>query len=230
MQAHEIEERLKMVSIPLKAFIPLEPADRLLTMNFTESNRSLTPEILNDTERFSQYVEDTLAAAGARYGVGGYNEHRTIYSRSAVFNGGSEAEPRRLHLGLDIWGKAGTPISAPLDGKVHSVGVNDSYGDYGATLILEHEINGWKFHTLYGHLSRASVESKNEGDKFQKGDVVAAFGEPQENGQWPPHLHFQLIIDMQGKRGDYLGVCRFSERAIYLANCPDPGWLVNGQW
>jgi hypothetical protein len=48
-----------------------------------------------------------------------------------------------------------------------------------------------------------------------------------ENGNWPPHLHFQLIIDMQGMKGDYPGVCKFSERERYLANCPDADLLLN---
>jgi hypothetical protein len=46
------------------------------------------------------------------------------------------------------------------------------------------------------------------------------------NGNWPPHLHFQLIRDMQGKRGDYPGVVRADELAFYRDNCPDPMALL----
>jgi len=205
--------------------VPFEKEEGLLLMDFTAANTALTDEILGDTALFSEYVEAQLQKAGVKYGIGGYNEHRTIYSRSQVFNTATE-EPRRLHLGTDIWGSAGTPVYAPLPATVHSVGFNDAFGDYGATLILQHDIDGAIFHTLYGHLSLHSIENKKEGEAIEKGAWIAAFGEPAENGHWPPHLHFQLIIDMQGWKGDYPGVCKFSERETYLANCPNPDLIL----
>jgi peptidoglycan LD-endopeptidase LytH len=127
---------------------------------------------------------------------------------------------------MDIWGPAGTPVYAPLAATVHSFGFNDAYGDYGATLILQHELDGYLFHTLYGHLSLASIQDKQEGQEIEAGQWIAAFGAPEENGQWPPHLHFQVVRDMQGFKGDYPGVCKFSEREKYLANCPDADLLL----
>jgi peptidoglycan LD-endopeptidase LytH len=59
-----------------------------------------------------------------------------------------------------------------------------------------------------------------------RGDWIAAFGEPAENGHWPPHLHFQVILDMQGMKGDFPGVCKFSERGKFLANSPDPDFIL----
>jgi murein DD-endopeptidase MepM/ murein hydrolase activator NlpD len=114
-----------------------------------------------------------------------------------------------------------------MPGTIHSFAFNDAFGDYGATLILQHEVEGVLFHTLYGHLSLHSIEDKWEGQTVEKGEWIAAFGEPAENGHWPPHLHFQLIIDMQGTKGDYPGVCTLAERESYLANCPDPDLLLN---
>lgn len=197
--------------------------DKLLKFDFTEENSDFTEELINDTESFSQYVNSKLKQVNAKYGIGGYDEYRTLYKRSAVFDG---EEPRRLHLGVDIWGTAGTPVYAPLGGLVHSVAFNNAYGDYGSTLILQHELNGILFHSLYGHLSMHSIEDKNEGKTVEKGQWIASFGEAKENGQWPPHLHFQLIIDMQGMKGDYPGVCKISEREFYLANCPDPDLIL----
>jgi peptidoglycan LD-endopeptidase LytH len=48
-----------------------------------------------------------------------------------------------------------------------------------------------------------------------------------ENGNWPPHLHFQLIADMEGWKGDYPGVCKYSEREKWLGNCPDPDLVLD---
>lgn len=197
--------------------------DKLVQLNFTESNTILTPAILKDTTLFSNYINQQLTTANALYGVGGYNEHRTIYARSEVFDG---SEPRRLHLGLDIWGKAGTPVFVPIGGTVHSFAFNNHFGDYGATIILQHQLDTVQFHTLYGHLSLKDIEHIHEGRFISQGELLAHFGEPAENGQWPPHLHFQIIEDMELKEGDYPGVCAFSQREKYLKNCPDANLIA----
>ncbi len=190
---------------------------QLLPLDFTSNNTDLTTEIINNTDRFSKYINHKLK--GYTYGIGGYNELRTVYARSQVFD--DAGEPRRLHLGVDIWGPAGTPVFAPLEGIVHSFAFNDHYGDYGATLILQHTLEGVVFHTLYGHISLYDIEGLHDGAAIAKGAEIAHFGPPAENGHWPPHLHFQIIEDMQGKIGDYPGVCKVSERDMYLANVPD---------
>lgn len=199
--------------------------DRLLPFDFTAGNSSLTPELLSDTQAFSTWVSQQLAQNHARYGIGGYNEHRTIYSRSEHFDSLTE-EPRRLHLGIDIWGPAGTPVYNFYDAKVHSFNFNDNFGDYGATIILEYELEGFSFFGLYGHLSLKSLDGLYEGKPVAAGEQFTSFGIPEENGFWPPHLHFQLIFDMQGFKGDYPGVCQFSKREHFLNNCPDPSTIL----
>jgi peptidoglycan LD-endopeptidase LytH len=206
--------------------VPFGDADRLLRMDFTECNPEWKAEILNDTRLFTQQVNKKLADAGARYGIGGYAEHRPLYIRSRVFDG-HEDEPRRLHLGIDIWGKPYTAVMAPLDGIVHSFAFNNAFGDYGATIILSHQLEGCTFYTLYGHLSLNSLTNLQEGMTIRRGDVFAQFGIPFENGQWPPHLHFQIIIDMEGRKGDYPGVCKYSEKEQWLRNSPDPDLILN---
>lgn len=208
--------------------VSLNPAqDKLLLLDFTNSNKEITGGILADIQAFTVYINRKLKEAGARYGIGGYGEHRTIYSQSKVFDGESqEEEPRRLHLGTDIWGKPHTAIMAPLDGIVHSFAFNNRFGDYGVTIILSHVLNELSFHTLYGHLSLNSIKNLNEGDRISKGDVFAEFGIPAENGSWPPHLHFQIIDDIGESKGDYPGVCKFSEREKWMANSPNPDFIL----
>lgn len=198
--------------------------DQLLPLDFTANNKELTPEILADTVIFSQWVNDKLIANNARYGIGGYNEHRTIYSRSEHFD--TIEEPRRLHLGIDIWGPAETPIYNFYEATVHSFKFNDNFGDYGATIILQYQLADLVVYGLYGHLSLASLSGLATGQIIPAGKQFATFGVKEENGYWPPHLHFQLIFDMQGMEGDYPGVCQFSKRDIFLANCPDPALIL----
>lgn len=196
-------------------------------MDFTENNEVLTPDILSDVALFSTEINQHLQNNNAKFGIGGYNEHRTLYSRSDVFSGNEfNREPRRLHLGLDIWGDAGTPVFAPLGGMIHSFAFNNKYGDYGATIILLHQLDGMAFYSLYGHLSLKDLNIK-EGRYINRGEEFAHFGLPEENGQWPPHLHFQLIVDLEMYEGDYPGVCALSQRDKYLKNCPDPDLMAH---
>ena len=227
MSELNFEERLARQAGLFHPVVPFDKNDRFLLLDFTARNQELNSDILAGTDQFIKYINSKLEAAGAKYGIGGYNEHRTIYSRSRVFDPVEGEEPRRLHLGVDIWGKPYTRVMAPLDGIVHSFGFHNAFGDYGTTIILTHQLDGFTFHTLYGHLSLNSIKNLQEGELIKRGEVLGEFGIPFENGHWPPHLHFQIVIDMEGNKGDYPGVCKFSERDRYLANCPDGNLILN---
>ena len=141
--------------------VNFDPAtDKLIALDFTASNQELANIDLKNTEIFTRYIEEQLKKENATFGIGGYGELRNLYSRSTLFNDPSLTiqqkeieEPRRLHLGIDIWGSQGTQVFTPLDGRIHSFAFNDHFGDYGATIILQHTIEDLTFYTLYGHLS-----------------------------------------------------------------------------
>ncbi|MET4081228.1 murein DD-endopeptidase MepM/ murein hydrolase activator NlpD [Pedobacter sp. UYP30] len=194
--------------------------DDLIHLDCTSNNQELSDKQLSDTLLYATWMEEKLASAKAKYGIGGYSEHRDIYKRSNHFSATEEA--RRLHLGVDIWGKTGTPVYNFYEAKVHSFANNDHFGDYGATIILAYCIEGLTFYALFGHLNSASLIGLTVGEVIPKGKQFAEFGNEKENGSWPPHLHFQLILNIGDYFGDYPGVCKFSEREQYLANCPNP--------
>ena len=163
MQANPLSVLLQENAAVFSPVVPFSiSGDKLLALDFTAANTELTETILQDTRLFTQWINQKLQEANARYGIGGYAEHRTVYTRSKLFDssevsphGGDleGAEPRRLHLGIDIWGKPHTAVMAPYNGIVHSFAYNDAFGDYGATIILTHQLKGVTFYTLYGHLS-----------------------------------------------------------------------------
>jgi murein DD-endopeptidase MepM/ murein hydrolase activator NlpD len=198
--------------------------DALYKFNLTKGNPELSAGLVNDIPEFSLWVNKKLAENNCRYGIGGYLELRTIYDNRGQFN--TLDEPRRLHLGVDIWADAGTPVYAPLTGKIHSFKDNANFGDYGPTIILEHDINGLKLYSLYGHLSRESLVERTSGTPVKSGEQIGTFGNAEVNGNWPPHLHFQLMLDMEGNVGDYFGACKLSEKEKYLLNVPDPKLLL----
>jgi murein DD-endopeptidase MepM/ murein hydrolase activator NlpD len=188
-----------------------------IQMDFSKDNEALHQLDLNDKEAFSRFVFDQIPEGTV--GIGGYGEVRHMYNRSELFVDG---EPRTIHLGVDLWANAGTPVYAPLAGRIHSFDNRAFHGDYGPVIILEHQLGDQRLFSLYGHLSVQSLEGKKVGEIIRQGEEFAWLGTYDENFHWPPHLHFQLMWDMQGHVGDYPGVCKASEKESYLANCPDP--------
>ncbi len=156
--------------------------------------------------------------AGRRFG--GYDEERAIYDVAAFAPDGDE--PRTVHLGIDIFDAADAEVFAPMDAWVHSFQDNQGAKDYGPTILLEHNTSGLIFYTLYGHLSRDSLDGLAVGQFVCAGQGIARLGAPNVNGDWPPHLHFQVILDLGGRRGDFPGVCKKSEREQWKRTCPDP--------
>ena len=85
---------------------------------------------------------------------------------------------------------------------VPSFAFNNNYGDYGVTIILQHQLKTINFYTLYGHLSIKDIAHLRTGQFISRGENFAHFGPPEENGNWPAHLHFQLITDLGNYEGD----------------------------
>ena len=197
---------------------------KIYPFNFAVTNTEITEELIADTGQFSHWVNAKLKDSGSMFGIGGYNEDRMLYKRSKLFSGSGE---RSLHLGVDIWGAEGTEVHAPLGGMVHSFAFNKNFGDYGATIILQHNLDTTAFYTLYGHLALADLAVIRKGKFITRGEVFGHFGPPSENGDWPPHLHFQVIQDIGFFEGDYPGVCDPSAAVKFLKNCPDPNLLLN---
>ena len=189
-------------------------------------------DVLEDAEGFTVHLFRAVKAAGARVGAGGYGEARPLYASAGFRPGPVEGnEPRSVHLAVDLWVEAGTPVHAPLDGTVHSFALNDAPLDYGPTILLEHETgDGDRFWTLYGHLSEDSISDLEKGQPVRQGTALAKVGNYPINGNWPPHLHFQIILDLLDKEGDYPGVAAPSERRLWLGLSPDPSRLLRLPW
>jgi len=176
---------------------------------------------------FAKKINQLLEEKSAAIGIGGYGETRPFYTTDAyLVNGNSGPQWRTVHLGIDLWSGVGTSIYAPFRGSVHSVQNNDKDRDYGATIILQHNINKTlTFYTLYGHLSLASIEDIEAGMFVEKGQLIATIGRAPENGNWPPHLHFQIMLDLLENRGDFPGVAFPNEAEVWKSICPDPAPL-----
>ncbi|MEW5981771.1 MAG: aminotransferase class III-fold pyridoxal phosphate-dependent enzyme [Acidobacteriota bacterium] len=196
-----------------------------LSVSSTEAG---TPVLWSDEAVFTRDLFWRIANAGASVGIGRYDEARAFYV-SEIFraDGNDGPEWRTVHLGLDLFAKAGTPVLAPMDGVVHSLADNANRLDYGPTIILEHRTGeGLPFYTLYGHLARESLGAWRPGDVVARGCRVATIGDASVNGGWPPHLHIQVIADLLDRLGDFPGVARPGERGVWTGLCPDPNLVA----
>jgi len=168
-----------------------------------------------------------MTAKNAGVGLGRYDEVRAIYSTPA-FEELTDMMPERrtIHLGIDLYMPAGSSVAAFHDGKVHSLQNNAVHLDYGPTIILEHLADDIPFYTLYGHLSLDSLEGLEPGNTIRKGQAFASIGDMDVNGGWPPHLHFQLVVDLLGESGNFPGVALPSQRDVWKSLCPDPNVIL----
>jgi 4-aminobutyrate aminotransferase-like enzyme/Ser/Thr protein kinase RdoA (MazF antagonist) len=175
------------------------------------------------TPRIAAIMRD----ADAHVAIGRYDEARLIYTAPFFAGSRPESERRTIHIGLDLFADAGTAVHAPFDGVVHAFANNAVPQDYGPVIILRHETDGGdQFFTLYGHLSRTSLDGLELGQRIARGKCFAWLGDPNENVGWTPHLHLQIITDLLGLGTDFPGVAPASQRAVWRSLSPDPNLIV----
>lgn len=168
-----------------------------------------------------------MREAGATLGLGRYDEPRSWYTEPA-FRVDTDDGPewRTVHIGVDLFMPPGTPVLAPLDGVVHAVRDNAGRLDYGPTVVLRHDAGGVPFFTLYGHLSPECLDALAPGQAVARGERIGAIGDFPRNGDWAPHLHLQLVLDMLDRDGEFPGVARPRQRRVWRSLSPDPNLLL----
>ena len=195
----------------------------------TSGDAAGRPYTAQDAPAWTAAIFGKMREAGARVGIGRYDEPRGIYTTGQFDIDSDELPERRtIHLGIDLFMETGTPVRAPLAGKVHGVALNSDELDYGPTVIVEHQAgpDGPRFYTLYGHLGQDLPRALTPGRTVAAGEAVGTIGPPPVNGGWPPHLHFQLICDMLDEEGNFPGVAAPGRREVWRSLCPDPSRLL----
>jgi murein DD-endopeptidase MepM/ murein hydrolase activator NlpD len=175
-----------------------------------------------DVEELGQLIDQAMSEAGTKFSFGRYAEPRDLYSNDNFANGGSD-ETRTIHMGIDVFCAAGTPVYTPLDATVAHLANNDQELDYGPVVILRHQDTADAvFFSLYGHLGVDVLDQLLVGQSVVAGEQIATVGEPPTNGNWPPHLHFQLINNLLNLGVDFPGVALRSRQDFWLDLSPSP--------
>lgn len=196
-------------------------------IDLSVSNESLNKINVNHPKEMEEFINEFTKMNNAKVAIGGYLEIRNLYKRSKYFNEqANSSNERNIHLGVDIWAKEGTKVLAALDGEIHSFKNNTNHGDYGPCIVLKHQLEESVFYTLYGHLSLDSIKDIKIEQSVKQGDEIAQLGDSSINGDYAPHLHFQIIKDMQNNFGDYPGVCSLNQLSFFKENCPNPMELL----
>jgi 4-aminobutyrate aminotransferase-like enzyme/Ser/Thr protein kinase RdoA (MazF antagonist) len=251
----QIHPRLAHYTLRTACNLPATPHTHLITRWLTEQAANCAPVLGHDLHAPSVHVldlsiasttvtatmlhsdrTDLLSAAifaemaeyGAAVGVGRYAEARPFYSGPAfALSTSPTSERRTLHLGIDLFAPAGTPVQAALAGVVYALHDNKARHDYGPVAILRHQTgDGIPFYTLYGHLGREQLSQLALGQQVAAGEAFATIGAPPANGDWPPHLHLQIITDLLDLGCDFPGVAAPSQGVLWTNLSPDPNLLL----
>ena len=164
------------------------------------------------------YQPDQVAGKG--WGIGRYNEKRQGMYDAPQYNG-----RRNIHMGIDIWAKAGSEVFSFYKGVVAYQRDNNREGDYGPTIVIKYDIGGTILFALYGHLSRPTMERFRKGEVVGKGEKLGEIGTTEVNGGWVPHLHFQLSVE-DPKVADMPGVVSDEDHNQALQKYPDPRMVL----
>ena len=94
---------------------------------------------------------------------------------------------RRMHTGVDLSAKTGTPIYATGDGTVQVAGRSDDLSGYGIAVLINH---GYGYQTLYGHMNDVKVR---QGQKVKRGELLGHVGSTGLASG--PHCHYEVWLN-----------------------------------
>ncbi len=184
----------------------------------------------NDLDVFQFKINQLQKKNPHKIIAGGYLEPRPLYTSNSYDKIGNYGkESRTIHLGVDFWLPENTAVHALFDGEV-VLAVNDSgEKEYGGLVVLKHKMHQLEFYTLYGHLSVASATKNKAGNIIKKGEKIGVLGNAQENGNWVPHLHFQVMLSLLDYNNDFPGVAYYNQIEVWKNICPDPNLFFKSE-
>lgn len=164
-KVEKIEEELKQIEIEFQK------------TKLADTDYDLIKELESNVSKFESQISIVSGEGMIRptYGKKTYG-----YGSRSLLKGES------FHYGVDIANSTGTPIYSVMDGVVVGSAFNEKVG-YGHYIIVEHNVGGKTYTTLYGHMSKRGVKV---GDTVKQGEVIGLMG--STGWSTGPHLHFEV--------------------------------------
>ena len=218
---------VKQEEVSLQALFPTLERTSVFPLDLSVSSSWVgREETFNDLDHFQFKLNQIQKKNSDKLIAGGYLEPRSLYTSSAYDKYGNEGlEKRCIHLGVDFWVPATTPVHALYEGEVVMAVNDEGEKAYGGMIVLRHDVKDITFYTLYGHLSKKSIAEVNIGKKISKGACLGGIGKVTENGNWAPHLHFQITLSLLNYQNDFPGVTYHKQIQTWQSLCPDPNLL-----
>jgi murein DD-endopeptidase MepM/ murein hydrolase activator NlpD len=95
------------------------------------------------------------------------------------------------HRGLDFVPGRGEPVLAVMGGTISKI---EYSGGYGVHIIIDHNIYGNKWQTLYAHMQKDSIPANLKvGSSVEMGEQIGKVG--NTGISTGPHLHFEMRVD-----------------------------------
>jgi len=210
---------------PLTTIFPTIHKTDIFHIDLSKKNTTVKTEAeFNNPIFFGDKLAEIQAKNPTKIIAGGYLEKRALYT-SDIYNAKNSSEKRNIHLGLDFWLPENTPVHSLFDGEIVCAIHQKDHKGYGGFIIVKHKFKATEFYTLYGHLSEESVANFSINDTIKKGEKIGVLGNYHENGEWVPHLHFQIMLTLLEYENDFPGVALKSEIDFWKAICPNPNVL-----
>lgn len=225
-QAHlNFQKWSESITVPLTGLFPSVQKNDVVSIDLSKNNTIVkTEKEFNNPEYFATKLEQIQSQHPTKIIAGGYLEKRALYT-SDLYNSKNSTAKRNVHLGVDFWLPNNTPIHSPLEGRVVCSVHQEELKGYGGFVILKHQFDAISFFSLYGHLSKESITKYKTGDIVKSGQKIGELGTYEENGEWVPHLHFQIMLDLLDYTNDFPGVVLESEVDYWKHVCPNPNLL-----
>jgi murein DD-endopeptidase MepM/ murein hydrolase activator NlpD len=219
----------KNQEMSLKELFPSIEKSNIYHIDLSLHNSTVKTETeFNNPAFFEEKLNKIQQENPSKIIAGGYLEKRALYT-SDIYNAKNSSEKRNIHLGIDFWLPEKTPIYSLFDGEIVCAVHQKEYKGYGGFIILKHQFKEIGFYTLYGHLSEKSVLKFVVGDKINKNEQIGILGNYAENGEWVPHLHFQIMLNLLDYENDFPGVALESEIGFWKTICPNPNLLFKSK-